>query len=54
MHPRRSRTITPFLLDDDLRKLLRKVSLRKDVSMAHLIRKYIRAGLHRELRDKLR
>lgn len=49
MKARRKRTVTPIWLDNDLRERLREISGREDLSMSHLMRKYIKEGLHRDL-----
>jgi hypothetical protein len=51
MKPRRERFLTTFMLDKDLGEGLRELSDRTDLSMAHLIRTFIKQGLQREQRN---
>jgi hypothetical protein len=51
MKPRRERYLTTLMLDKDLREGLKSLSDREDLSIAHLVRTFIKQGLKRELRD---
>ncbi len=50
MSARRERYLTTLMLDKDLREGLKTLSDREDLSIAHLIRTFIKEGLQREQR----